>query len=115
MFCGIVKGERPATVVYEDELTLGIIPLEQVAGAHTLVIPKAHFQDLFDIKEATLAAVMLAAGRVAKRLVSEAGATGVNLLHASGADAQQSVFHLHLHVVPRRPGDGLDLWIREGF
>lgn len=113
-FCRIVKGELPATVVYEDELTLGILPLEPIAAGHALLIPKAHCKGLLDVDEPTLAAVSLAAKRVAEQLV-QAGATGVNLLHASGADAQQSVFHLHFHIVPRWAGDGLDLWIRNGL
>ena len=115
VFCRIAGGELAATVVYEDEAILGILPLQPVAAGHTVVLPKAHCEGLLDVDEATLAAVARAAKRIAERLVAETDATGVNLLHASGADAQQSVFHLHVHVVPRLRGDGLDLWIRQGF
>ncbi len=114
VFCRIVKGESPATVVYEDEATFGIVPLQPVVEGHTLLIPKTHFEGLLDVDETNLVALSLAAQHVARRLV-EKDATGVNLLHASGKDAQQSVFHLHFHVVPRRAGDGLDLWIRSGL
>jgi histidine triad (HIT) family protein len=113
VFCRIARGEAPSTIVYEDESTLGIVPLEKVVEGHTLVIPKAHFESIFDVDDLTLAAVTVAAKRIAVRLIAETGATGVNVLHASGVDAQQSVFHLHFHVVPRRPEDGLDLWIRD--
>jgi histidine triad (HIT) family protein len=114
-FCRIATGEAPAQIVWESEGVLGIKPLEEVSKGHALLIPKAHFRDLFDIDEATLAEIASAARQVARRLVEEHGATGVNLLHASGADAQQSAFRFHLHVVPRYPGDGLDLWIQQGL
>ena len=115
IFCKIVAGEAPARVVYESDTILGFAPINEVAMGHSLLIPRAHFRDLFDMDEAVLADLSVAAKSLATQLIFEHGATGVNLLHASGVDAQQSVFHFHLHVVPRYPDDGLNLWIRQGL
>ena len=115
IYCKIVANEAPADIVYEDELVMAFISKHQVSEGHTLVVPKNHFENLFDIPEEQVAALGVAAKIVATKLRDEHGATGVNLLHASGKDAQQSVFHFHLHVVPRYPDDGLDMWIKQGL
>lgn len=112
VFCKIIKKELPATIVFENDEFLAFSPLEQVTEGHTLVIPKKHFENVFDFESPSLERLMGVAQTVAKGLVEKNGATGVNLLHASGKDAQQSVFHFHLHVVPRYKDDGLDLWLR---
>ena len=112
IFCRIVRREQPATVVLNTTDVLGIVPLEPVLPGHTLLLPKRHFADLFDIDAHVLVALAVEAKHLAVRLRREFRATGVNLLHASGRDAQQSVFHFHLHVVPRYPGDGHNLWLR---
>ena len=113
IFCQIINRERPATIRYEDEDIIAIKPLKESAKGHTLVIPKKHAENLFDIPEHDMQKLAVVAKRLAKQLVDEHHATGINLLHATGADAQQSVFHLHFHLVPRHPNDGLQLWIKE--
>lgn len=110
--CDIVEGNADATVVYEDDRTLGFFPLPEgrLADGHVVVVPKRHCSDLFDAPESDLRALVVAVRRVAEALRSGLGATGVNVLNASGPNSDQSVFHLHFHVVPRWSGDSLDTW-----
>ena len=110
IFRKIVKGEASSTKMYEDEHVLAFLDTNPVANNHTLVIPKRHYADLYDIPEKELQHLLVAAKRVALQLQAK-GVQAVNILHASGADAQQSVFHFHLHIVPRKHGDGLDHFI----
>lgn len=115
IFCKIVKGELEAKKVHENESALAFIPKDQVSKGHTLVIPKEHYESIFDIPEELLEKVMSISQELSQKYKMELGATGVNILHASGKDAQQSVFHFHIHVVPRYPNDGLDLWLKAGI
>lgn len=115
VFCDIVHKESPASVVFENDDFLAFSPLEHVSKGHTLVIPKVHAESLFDIDDETLAKITVLSKKLAAQLVKEHGATGVNILHASGKDAQQSVPHFHLHIVPRYPNDGLDLWLKNNL
>ncbi len=108
IFCEIVKGDSPCTKIYEDEHVLAFLDINPVSENHTLIISKGHYVDLYDIPEDELVHLLVAAKRIALRFQSEHGVQGVNVLHASGAAAQQSVNHFHLHIVPRRIGDGLD-------
>lgn len=115
IFCKIISKELFSKVVFESKSVLGIVPLDQVSKGHTLLIPKEHFENLFDINESVLSELALSSKTLSSQLLKEYFATGINLLHASGEDAQQSVAHFHLHVVPRYKDDGLDLWIKQGL
>ena len=110
VFCDIIRGKAPAQIIYEDGVSFAFAPRFPISAGHTLIVPKAHAADLFDIAPDALVAVILATQRIARALL-ECGAEGVNLLHASRLAAQQSVFHFHIHLVPRYAGDGLDLWL----
>ncbi|WKG13209.1 HIT family protein [Nocardia sp. PE-7] len=101
LFCSIVAGDLPGVKVAEDETTLAFMDIHPASDGHLLVVPKRHSRDLLDIPAEDLAAVTLAAQRIAKVVVTEFGADGVNLLNCCGAEAWQTVFHFHLHVVPR--------------
>jgi histidine triad (HIT) family protein len=101
VFCGIVSGHVPGTKVAEDDLTLTFMDINPAADGHMLVIPKFHSEDLLEIDAEDLTAVTLSAQRVAKAAMSELGADGVNLLNCCKAPAWQTVFHFHLHVIPR--------------
>ncbi|MDI2027616.1 HIT family protein [Saccharopolyspora sp. TS4A08] len=101
VFCGIVAGELPSVKVAEDETTLAFMDIHPASDGHLLVTPKRHSQDLFDIPADDLTAVTLAGQRIAKVAAEEFGADGVNLLNCCGSAAWQSVFHFHLHVIPR--------------
>lgn len=110
IFCQIVTRHAPANVVYEDDRVIAFVPIHPVSVGHTLIVPKSHHENLSDITIESLNDVVGLAKSIAMDLLAKHGATGINLLHATGKDAQQSVFHFHLHVVPRYPQDGLDLW-----
>jgi histidine triad (HIT) family protein len=112
IFCKIVAGELPATVVAEDERTIAFMDISPASRGHALVIPRAHAKDLHEIDPDDLAAVVAAAQRLAAQVRDNLGATGVNLLNSCGEAAWQSVFHFHMHVIPRYPGDPLKLpWV----
>lgn len=108
VFCAIAAGDAPAVRVYEDEDYLGILDIRPFTPGHTLVIPRTHFVDLTDTPPETLAGMIAVGQRVARAARSSGlGATGANLAINDGKSASQSVFHIHLHVVPRRDGDKL--------
>jgi histidine triad (HIT) family protein len=112
IFCKIVAGELPATVVDEVEQTLAFMDINPATRGHALVVPRAHAADLLEIEPAQLAAVSAAAQRLAKRVMERLGADGVNVINSCGAAAWQTVFHFHLHVIPRYEGDPLRLpWV----
>ena len=108
-FCTICDGNEDAVILDETSDTLVFAPLNPISEGHLLVIPKEHYATLADVPAPTLCAVMEHAKAIAERLRSH-GFDGVNLLHASGKAAQQSVPHLHVHLTPRRTDDELDLW-----
>jgi histidine triad (HIT) family protein len=117
VFCAIVAGTVPCAKVAEDATTFAFMDIDPGAEGHLLVIPKRHSADLFDIAEDDLAATVLAARRIAEVVIPELDADGVNLLHCSGAEAWQTVFHFHLHVIPRyrdRAKDRLELPFEPG-
>lgn len=101
LFCGIVAGDLPSVKVAEDDTTYAFMDINPATDGHLLVVPKRHSRDLFDIPAEDLSAVTVAAQRIAKAAVEEFDADGVNLLNCCGADAWQTVFHFHMHVIPR--------------
>ena len=101
LFCSIVAGDVPSVKVAEDDTTYAFMDINPGSDGHILVIPKRHSRDLVEISADDLVEVTLAAQRIAKAAVEEFGADGVNLLNCCGADAWQTVFHFHLHVIPR--------------
>jgi histidine triad (HIT) family protein len=112
LFCKIVDGELPATVVAFDERALAFMDINPATAGHTLVIPRAHAQDIHDVPAEDLAAAILLAQHVARLALERLGADGVTLMQASGRAAWQTVFHFHIHVIPRYAGDPLQLpWV----
>jgi histidine triad (HIT) family protein len=109
IFCKIVAGELPATIVDEDERTVAFMDIAPATRGHALVIPRAHCTDLLSTDEQDLGAVALAAKRLAGRMTERLGAAGVNLINSCGAAAWQTVFHFHMHVIPRYEHDPLQL------
>lgn len=110
IFCKIIKGEIPCYKIYEDEKTLAFLDIACDSFGHTLVIPKKHFENVLDCDGEYLSAVMETVKKVSRHYVDNCGFSGVNILNASGRSAQQSVFHLHMHIIPRKENDGLDTW-----
>jgi histidine triad (HIT) family protein len=109
VFCKIVAGQIPASVVYQDEHTIAFMDIGSVNPGHTLVAVKPHVETIFGLDDALAGAVMRTTARVAKALKAALAPEGVNLFQANGAVAEQTVFHFHVHVLPRRPGDGMKL------
>ena len=109
IFCKIVAGELPATIVAEDELTVSFMDINPATRGHALVIPRRHARDLLDVDLEDLRAVAVEARRLAGRVTERLGAPGVNLINSCGAAAWQTVFHFHVHVIPRYRGDPLVL------
>jgi histidine triad (HIT) family protein len=112
VFCKIVAGELPATIVAQDERTIAFMDINPATRGHALVIPREHADDLLEIGDEDLAACALAARRLAARMKERLGADGVNLINSCGKAAWQTVAHFHVHVVPRYVGDPLELpWV----
>lgn len=117
VFCRIADGRGEASVVAASDRALAFLDLQPVTPGHVLVVPRAHAAHLADVDDTDGAAVWSLAARVAAGLRAAGLAEGVNLLLADGAVAWQTVWHVHLHVIPRRRGDGLRLlaaWTRPG-
>lgn len=114
LFCKILAGEIPATIVGEDERTVAIMDINPATRGHVLVIPRRHAADLLEIEIEDLAACAAAAQGLAQLMTERLDADGVNLVNSCGRDAWQTVFHFHLHVIPRYAGDPLRLpWTPE--
>jgi histidine triad (HIT) family protein len=112
IFCKIIAGELPGEIVDSDERTVSFMDINPATRGHALVIPRAHAVDLLDIDPEDLAACSRAAQRLARRAKDALGAEGINLVNACGEAAWQTVFHFHIHVVPRYQGDPLELpWV----
>jgi histidine triad (HIT) family protein len=109
LFCKIIAGEVPSQRVDEDERTVSFMDINPATRGHALVVPRAHSKDLREIEPEDLRAVAIAAQRLASKAVERFEADGVNLLNSCGAAAWQTVFHFHMHVIPRYDQDPLRL------
>ncbi len=109
IFCKIVAGELPAEKVDEDEHTISFMDINPWTRGHALVIPRNHHKNLYEVDPEDLAHTVRAAQRLALRARDALGADGVNLLNSCEAAAWQTVFHLHVHVIPRYDDDPLRL------
>lgn len=109
IFCGIVSGDIPAQIVDEDERTISFMDISPGTPGHALVIPRQHARDLLEIGAADLQATIMAAQRLARRATERLGCDGINLINSCGQAAWQTVFHFHIHVLPRYEDDPLRL------
>jgi histidine triad (HIT) family protein len=109
LFCGIVAGEVPAEIVDSDEDTVAFLDINPATRGHALVVPREHSRDLMDVLDSDLQSTMLAARRLAKRMDETLRPDGFNLLNSCRPAAWQTVFHFHVHVVPRYDEDPLEL------
>lgn len=111
IFCRIAAGEIPSATVYEDDDFRAILDIAPAHKGHTIILPKVHAADIFSLPEDTAAKIFPLAKKIATALKKTTGCEGVNILQNNGEAAGQSVFHLHVHVVPRFKGDGiLPVW-----
>lgn len=109
IFCEIVRGEAPSWRVHEDESTYAFLNIFPATEWHTLVVPKAHHVDVFNTPIEEVVAVTRAVKHVVDLYQRVLGVSDVQIINSSGARAQQDVFHVHFHVVPRQLGDGQDV------
>jgi histidine triad (HIT) family protein len=109
IFCKIIAGELPAQIIDEDEQTVAFMDINPATRGHALVVPRRHVRNLLEIGPEDLDATMLASQRLARRVTERLGADGVNLLNGCASAAWQTVFHFHVHVIPRYEGDPLRL------
>ena len=109
VFCNIVAGQIPSAKVYEDELTLAFMDIGEVSPGHVLVTVKPHVENIYGLNDALAAAVFRTAARVARAVRNAYSPEGVTLYQANGVAAGQTVFHFHLHLVPRYARDGMRL------
>ena len=114
IFCKIIEGEIPSTTVYEDESCKAILDVNPAAKGHVIVLPKEHAADVFAISDESLSKAMCVAKRVAAALKKAYNCDGVNILQNNGEAAGQTVFHLHIHVIPRFVGDTVSMHWKPG-
>ncbi|MDD5071211.1 MAG: HIT family protein [Patescibacteria group bacterium] len=110
IFCKIISGEIPCYKVYEDKDTLAFLDIAPVNPGHTLIVPKKHYANIEEIPEGESAEVMAAIKKVGKAMKDGLGAEGYNVMENNDPVAGQIIPHLHFHIIPRKPGDGLKLW-----
>ena len=109
-FCQLVNHETDSLVVRESRSILFILPKDLEVFGHTLALPKPHYESLFDISDSILSELLIETKTLANQYRESLGATGINILHASGKSAQQSVAHFHLHIFPRFENDKINAW-----
>lgn len=110
IFCSIVKGDLPCYKIYEDEDTLAFLDIAAEGEGHTLIIPKKHVSRIALADGDIISAVMKTAQKVANHYVENCGYEGYHILINNGESAGQSVHHLHVHVIPRKTGDNIEIW-----
>jgi histidine triad (HIT) family protein len=114
IFCKIVAGELPAQIVEEHERTIAFMDINPATRGHLLVIPREHARNLLEISPEDLGATVAGAQRMAKRVNARLEPAGINLINSCGSAAWQTVFHFHVHVIPRYEDDPLKLpWVPE--
>lgn len=109
IFCKIVQGQEKSWKVYENESVYAFLDIFPVNEYHTLVIPKKHYENIFDIPEDELKEVIAVVKKIVTLFNRNLGIKNVQIINSSGPEAQQHVFHIHFHIVPRKKGDNQDV------
>lgn len=107
IFCKIANGEIPSATLYEDEEFRVILDLGPASKGHALILPKAHAANLYELPDEMAAKAMLLAKKMAKKMTEALNCDGLNVVQNNGEAAGQTVFHFHMHVIPRYTGDGV--------
>lgn len=110
LFCKIITGEIPSQKVYEDDATLAFLDIHPVNIGHTLVVPKAHHANLYETPDEVLAQMMAVVKKLSIAVKDALHADGINIEMNNDSVAGQIIFHSHIHIVPRFPGDGFKHW-----
>lgn len=114
IFCKIAGGEIPSATIYEDEKFRVILDLGPASKGHALILPKEHFANIYELDEETAAAAFVLAKKMAGKMTEALGCDGFNIVQNNGAVAGQTVFHFHIHLIPRYEGDGVALGWKPG-
>ena len=107
IFCRIVSGQIPSFKIYEDDSVLAFLDIKPATKGHTLVIPKRHYENVFDITEDSLQKIAVVAKNLSAKIKSALQADGIRLSQSNGEAAGQDIMHFHLHIIPRYQNDGL--------
>lgn len=108
IFCKIVNKEVPAEIIYENDLVMAFLDNNPISLGHVLIVPKKHYENIYDVAEEYLKELVLVAQKIALSYREVFGINNLNLLHNAGKAGQQIVFHFHFHLIPRKEGDGVD-------
>lgn len=109
IFCKIINKEIPSKIVYEDDLVIAILDLSQATYGHTLVMPKKHYANIYEIDDDTLAHLIKVVKELAIKLKNKLHADGINFLNNNDEAAGQTVMHYHIHILPRYKNDDLNI------
>jgi len=109
IFCKIIAGDIPSSTIYEDEEFKVILDISPAAKGHAVLLPKKHFKNLYELDDNTASKAMVVAAKVARAMKDELGCEGFNLLQNNGELAGQTVFHFHIHLIPRYQEDQVEL------
>lgn len=107
VFCKIASGEIPSKTVYEDDDFRAILDISPASKGHVIILPKNHADNIFEISDEDASGIMLVAKKIASKVKNVFGCDGVNILQNNGEAAGQTVFHLHVHVIPRYENDNI--------
>ena len=105
IFCKIANGEIPSSTLYEDDMFRVILDLSPATKGHALIIPKGHMANIFEMDEATAEKIFVLTARIAKAMKEALNCDGLNIVQNNGEIAGQTVFHFHMHIIPRYQGD----------
>ncbi|WP_418747703.1 HIT family protein [Frisingicoccus sp.] len=112
IFCKIANGEIPSSTIYEDDLFRVILDLSPATKGHALILPKKHMANIFEMDEETAEKVFVLASRIAKAMKEALNCDGLNIVQNNGEIAGQTVFHFHMHIIPRYNDDGQQInWV----
>lgn len=116
IFCKIIAGEIPSATVYEDEDFKAIMDIAPAAKGHVIILSKKHFANVFELEDTVAAKVLVVARKIAKAIKEELNCDGINLLQNNGEAAGQTVYHFHMHVIPRYNDDHVNVpWTHEKY
>lgn len=114
IFCKILAGEIPSTAVYEDDDFKAILDVNPAARGHVIILPKNHVANIYELPDEDASKIMVVAKKIATAIEKAYHCDGVNILQNNGEAAGQTVFHLHVHVIPRFKGDTVNIGWKQG-
>lgn len=114
IFCKILAGEIPSTAVYEDDEFKAILDVNPAARGHVIILPKNHAANIYELPDEDASKIMIVAKKIATAIEKAYHCDGVNILQNNGEAAGQTVFHLHVHVIPRFKGDTVNIGWKQG-